>query len=532
MKLSDLLTDIPLLKIDGSPPAAWLSGAASRKPRYNDPDITSIHYRSQEVKPGGLFVAIEGGLADGHDFVDDAIQRGASAIVCQKSMRKETVVVEVANTRRALSQIAAAFYRRPSDDLFVIGITGTNGKTTTAYLIESILQSAGYRTGVIGTINYRFNGRLFNNPVTTPESLDLQMILSQMLAAGVTHVVLEVSSHAIDLHRADSCSFNIGIFTNLTQDHLDYHVDMDAYWACKKKFFTDLLTSGPKKNSAAAVINCGNRNGRELATILDIRTLTTGRTAEDIRSCDACIDRSGISGSIATPAGELSFSSDLIGDHNLDNILAAVGVGVLLDIPLETISRGLAHLPSVPGRLERIHSGSGRYVYVDYAHTPDALENVLGALRPMTDGRLICVFGCGGDRDRSKRPLMGRIAGSLCDLTLITSDNPRTEPPLDIIAQIQDGIRLTAAAELAPEALSSAVSDRPGFVVLPDRRQAIETAITLSRVDDTILIAGKGHETYQIVGKETLPFDDREEAMRVLGKIEETQLTAVRKKCC
>jgi len=212
--------------------------------------------------------------------------------------------------------------------------------------------------------------------------------------------------------------------------------------------------------------------------------------------------------------------------------LAAVGVGVLLDIPLKTISRGIAQLPSVPGRLERIHSGSGRYVYVDYAHTPDALENVLGALRPMTDGRLICVFGCGGDRDRSKRPLMGRIAGSLCDLTLITSDNPRTEPPLDIIAQIQDGIRLTAAAELAPESLSSAVPDRPGFVVLSDRRQAIETAITLSRVDDTILIAGKGHETYQIVGKETLPFDDREEAMRVLGKIEETQLTAVRKKCC
>ncbi len=517
MRLSTLLGEIPLLKINGAPAADWLSTAGRGVTGAQDPDIGSIHYRSQDVKPGGLFVAIEGHRTDGNRYVDDAIGRGALAIVSRKPLHGDVVTVEVENPRQALSGISAAFYRHPSDRLFVIGITGTNGKTTTAYLLESILSASGYRTGVIGTINYRYAGHTFANPVTTPESLDLHRILATMLAAGVSHVVLEVSSHAVDLKRVDHCRFDIGIFTNLTQDHLDYHHDMEAYWACKKKFFTELLAAGPKKKSAAAVINCDNPYGQELAGLLDIRTLSTGHGEQAaIRPRDARIDRTGICATITSPAGDIPINSALIGRHNLDNLLAAAGAGTLLGIPCETIGDACGKLACVPGRLERVTGASGRFVYVDYAHTPDALENVLTALRPLTKGRLICVFGCGGDRDRTKRPQMGQIAGALCDLAVITSDNPRTELPLAIIEEIRSGIRLTRSQELAPPVPNDAGARRPRFIVIADRRQAIQTAVSVSRAEDTVLIAGKGHETYQIIGRETLPFDDREEALRAL----------------
>ena len=431
MRLSALLKETPVLKINGVPADDWLSGSGRCNSRRDDPEITSIHYRSQDVRPGGLFVAIEGHRSDGHQFIDDALKRGALVIVSRRPMKKNAVLVESGNTRRALSGISAAFYRHPSAELFVIGITGTNGKTTTAYLLESILLAAGCRPGVIGTINYRFNGRIFHNPVTTPESLDLQQILATMLAGGVSHVVMEVSSHAIALNRVDHCRFDIGVFTNLTQDHLDFHHDMQAYWNCKKKFFTELLAAGPKKDTAAAVINFDSANGRELAALLPIRTLTTGRHPEaDLRPRIRRIDRKGTTATVTTPAGEIRFQSTLIGSHNLENILTAAGVGILLDISTASIAAAIESLPGVPGRLEPILDRSGRYIYIDYAHTPDALENVLQALRPMTAGRLICVFGCGGDRDKGKRPLMGHMAGMLCDLAVITSDNPRTEDPL------------------------------------------------------------------------------------------------------
>ncbi len=486
---------------------------------YENPEIKSVHYRSQEVKTGGLFVAISGRKFDGHDFIDEAIQKGAVAIVTQKPIQKNTVIVEVENTRKALAGIASQFYKNPSERMVVIGITGTNGKTTTAYLIEKILLSAGFSTGVIGTINYRYGDHCFNNPVTTPESLDLQRIMAEMVTNGVTHVILEVSSHAIDLFRIAYCQFNIGVFTNLTQDHLDYHVDMNAYWNCKKKFFTEYLVSGPKADQSAAIINCDNSKGKELAELFTAKVVTTGSSPDYmIHPYRIQSSLSGISGNISTPGGDFSFNSNLVGIHNLENILAATGVVFFLDLPKETIRSGIQQLNYVPGRLERIPNHTGRYVYVDYAHTPDALKNVLFAVKAITKGRIICIFGCGGDRDQEKRAQMGEIAGRTGDLVIITSDNPRSEDSLKIISQIIDGITRTSLKQYTLEELKIGFSNK-GFVVEPDRRRAIQLGIAVAGWGDTILIAGKGHETYQIIEEQTIPFDDRIEAQKALAQL-------------
>ena len=513
MKLSRLLKPITPLKIS-APGAAHPGGPLSA-----DPEITSIHYRSQDVRPGGLFVAICGHAADGHAFIESAIENGASAIVVQRPLQHDCVMVTVENTRKALSKIAARFYGYPSEHLFVIGITGTNGKTTTAYLIESLLSSAGYACGVIGTINYRFGNRTYENPVTTPESLDLHRILFDMRSAGTTHVILEVSSHAIDLFRVADCRFDIGIFTNLSRDHLDYHGDMDTYWACKKRFFTDMLSCGPKSQKAVAVINCEDPKGDELQRHLKVKTVSCGhQRSHTIHPGWIALRPAGIFGKIETPRGALPLDSALTGAHNLENILAAVGVGTLLDIPLDTLARGLKTLSRVPGRLERVGDESGRYIYVDYAHTPDALENVLSALKETAGARIICVFGCGGDRDRGKRPRMGEIAANLSDLAIVTSDNPRTESPATIIAQILDGIRAMLVHEYRPQDLASGFT-RKGVVVEPDRRKAIRLAVAASDPGDTILIAGKGHETVQILGKQKVAFDDRIEVKAALAQM-------------
>jgi len=476
-----------------------------------DPDIRAIHYRSQEVQPGGLFVAIPGLTADGHKFVDEAVSRGAVAAVVQRPVRAGIMTIQVDNSRKALAEIADRFYGQPSQQLCLIGITGTNGKTTTAFLIESILSAAGHRVGVIGTIDYRYAGRHYDNPVTTPESLDLQRILSEMLQQSVSHVVLEVSSHAVDLHRIHACRFDVGVFTNLTQDHLDYHGDMAAYWACKKRFFTEQLSTGPKKEKAVAVVCADHPEGAELLAVVPVKTLSAGLSERSqIRPERSVVDLSGISATIAFPGGRFSFRSPLIGAHNLENVLCATGVGLALNIAPAAIRDGIQGLTNVPGRLERIPNAAERSVFVDYAHTPDALRNVLSALRLISESRIICVFGCGGDRDRGKRPLMGEIAGRLCDLTIITSDNPRTEDPLAIIHQIRDGIRSTSAAEFSAAEAKSGFSKK-GFVVEPDRRAAIRLGVAVSRPGDILLIAGKGHETYQSIGKERRPFDDRRE---------------------
>jgi UDP-N-acetylmuramoyl-L-alanyl-D-glutamate--2,6-diaminopimelate ligase/murE/murF fusion protein len=495
-----------------------------------DPEIGSIHYRAQDVEAGGMFVAMSGSAADGHDFIDDALKRGAAAIVAQKEFHPDlsggrqaennVLIIQVANTREALATISAAFYGNPSEHLVLVGITGTNGKTTTAYIIEGILQTAGYRVGVIGTINYRYAGQAFDNPITTPESLDLQCILARMRNAGITHVVMEASSHAIDLCRIGHCRFDVAVFTNLSQDHLDFHGDMDSYWSSKKRLFTEYLCMGPKKDRARAVINCNHPHGRELSEALEVAVVKVGKTDDDaVRMVDAQCDLHGITGSIQMPTDSFGFQSSLVGEHNVENILCAAGVGSALDLTPEIIKAGVQSVSHVPGRLEHIENKTGRYVYVDYAHTPDALQNVIDALRAMTTKRIICVFGCGGDREKEKRPLMGEIAARNCDLAVVTSDNPRTEAPRAIIEHIVAGTKkVVNGCAYSPAALQEGFTAR-GYVVEPDRKRAIEMGISVSRPGDAVLIAGKGHETYQILGKKTIAFDDRLEAGKALAKL-------------
>jgi UDP-N-acetylmuramyl-tripeptide synthetase len=487
-----------------------------------DPEIKSVHYRAQEVQSGGLFVAIAGHAADGHDYVDQALQRGAVAVVSQKEITGKTINLRVASTRKALADIAACFFAYPSQQLTVIGITGTNGKTTTAYLVESILQQAGYRVGVIGTINYRYADKIFASPVTTPESLDLQRILADMQQAGVSHVVMEASSHAIDLHRIRNCWFDAAVFINLSQDHLDFHGDMQSYWASKKKLFTEYLIDGPKRDQAVAVINCNSANGRELANILQVPVIKTGSDPDDmIRAQNAQFDLDGTTGEIAIPGGTFHFKSKLVGRHNLENILCAAGVGSALNLPTGDIKSGIEAVSAIPGRLERVENNTGRFVYVDYAHTPDALKNTIDALRTVMADRIICVFGCGGDRDSAKRPLMGEIAAQLCDLSVVTSDNPRTEDPAAIIDQILSGVQRIKGRCYSPTDFRNGFKDK-GYVVEADRQRAIQLAIRVSEPGDTVLIAGKGHETYQILGTTTRAFDDREEAGKALNKLKKT----------
>ncbi len=484
-----------------------------------DPEITTVACRAQDVKPGAVFVAIKGFTADGHDFIGQAVANGAKAVVCERPVRTEAATIVVENSRKALAQLAGTFFDHPSQALTVIAITGTNGKTTTSYLIESILRRAGINTGVIGTINYRFGGQQFSNPVTTPESLDLQRILADMRDAGVTHVVMEVSSHALDLYRVHGCRIDIGVFTNFTQDHLDYHKDMAHYWSCKRKLFADLLPAVDGRTRVRAVINAADPKGRELARETALAHLTCGHYADsDIRTLQARFDLNGISARIATPLGKMALRSALVGRHNLENILNAVGVGVALEIPADTIAAGIRSLENVPGRLERISNPQRRFVYVDYAHTPDALENALLALRALTADRIICVFGCGGDRDRAKRPEMGAIASRLSDLAVVTSDNPRSEPPERIIEEILAGVRPICDRYFSPDEIRGGFRAK-GYTVVVNRREAIRVSIAASRPGDTVLIAGKGHEPYQLIGSQRLPFDDRLEARQALEEL-------------
>jgi UDP-N-acetylmuramoyl-L-alanyl-D-glutamate--2,6-diaminopimelate ligase/murE/murF fusion protein len=513
VKFSELANAVHSLRISNDTSENIASNAAI------DPEIGSIHYRAQDVQSGGLFVAVPGMVADGHDYVDIAIENGAAAIVCQKPVATPVGIakVTVENTRAALAALSARFYGHPSEKMVTVGITGTNGKTTTTYLIEKILEAAGQVVGVIGTINYRFDGKEFDNSVTTPESFDLQQILAKMHAGGVSHAVLEVSSHALDMHRVDSCWFDVGAFTNLTQDHLDYHKDMESYWSCKKRLFSEILISGPKKRQAVAVINDNDPRGKELLQIPSLKKISYGNNSvNDVRPEKTHSTQEGISGKIRTGQGEFDFHSHLVGAHNQENILCAAAVGLALNIPQDKIKAGIENVTNIPGRLEAIPNTHHRYVFVDYAHTPDALQNVIVALNAVATKKLICVFGCGGDRDRAKRPIMGEIAASRCDLSIITSDNPRSEPPLDIIGQILTGVRKVCKKQYQPSELLNGFKQR-GVAVEPDRKSAIRLAVAASRPGDTVLIAGKGHETYQILGDKTIAFDDRKEALKALS---------------
>lgn len=504
MKLSLLIEAIDAV-LDSAHGRPTLTTAA-------DKEIASIHYRSDAVVPGGLFVAIKGQRTDGHQYVSDAISRGAVAVIVEQEIlaQDDAVMLRVNNSRRALALAAARFHDTPSDKLVMIGITGTNGKTTVACLIEQMLAMQNVPVGVIGTLNYRYGGKNFDNPLTTPEAPELQHILAEMAGAGVTHVVMEVSSHGIELERVRGCLFDIGVFTNLTQDHLDFHHDMTAYWDTKKRLFTDYLHPKGEQEAGSAVINTADRGGRELAAALDnCPVIRVGLDAHNsIYPMHTAFDQSGIRADIHMPDGAIPIRSKLVGRFNLENILCAAAVGRVLELPPDIIKAGIESFSNIPGRLERIADAAGRHVFVDYAHTPNALENVLETLREINTGRLVCVFGCGGDRDTDKRPKMGEIAGRMSDLVVITSDNPRTEPPLDIIEAIRFGTHTVLPRQLSVNELEDGW-EPPAYVVEPDREKAILLGIRTAKSGDTVLIAGKGHETYQIVGADTLSFDDR-----------------------
>ena len=480
-------------------------------------EIRGIAYDSRRVRPGDLFVAIRGEKDDGHRFIPAAAEKGAAAVLGEDDFTGALPVpyLRVGNSRAALALLSAAFLQNPSRDLILIGVTGTNGKTTTAYLIESLLRAAGLCPGLIGTVEYRFAGERRAAPRTTPESWDLQNLFAEMKKAGAQSVVMEVSSHALVLDRVKACAFNGAVFTNLTPEHLDFHRDLEDYFAAKQKLFAP--EPGEKKSPGFfAVVNLDDAFGERLATGLrkdGVRVLGFSAQAKpgaEIRPRDLREGWDGIRAEVETPAGLVRINSRLLGRFNLENILGAVGAGVGLSLSPETIARGIAEVRAVPGRLERVEPpGAGPLdfqVLVDYAHTPDALEKVLTALaRVKTGGRLITVFGCGGDRDRSKRPVMGKKAAALADLLIVTSDNPRSEDPLAIIAAIRVGVEETGR-----------MREGENFWTVPDREAAIRLAIGKARKGDLVLVAGKGHETEQIIGKEKLPFDDRAVAARVL----------------
>jgi len=493
----------------------WERSLESHQEPGIDPEILSIHYRAQDVIPGGLFIAIKGLMADGHDYIDQAIENGAVAVVVEHHIKTAVRTIAVKNTRRAMSAISARFYGDPSKRLILVGISGTNGKTTTAWIVEHILKAAGFETGVIGTINWRYQDKVADTPVTTPESMDLQRMLATMVKAGVTHVVMEVSSHGLDLHRVRDCFFDTAIFTNLTQDHLDYHKTMSAYWACKKKLYTRQLARGNKNGKA--VINIDDTRGAKLATTLSISPITTGiHDTAGVRALDVTENISGIKGTLDIDGTKTAFTSSLTGAFNLENILSATGAAHALGIPPDMICQGIEACKGVPGRLERVLNQGNRFIFVDYAHTPDALKSILKTLKLRAPARLITVFGCGGDRDKSKRPLMGQIAATYSDIAMVTSDNPRTEPPEAIIQDI------LAAMTPAPESnqgvtwLSQMDLNQPPSPILvePDRKKALYAAVALSCPGDIIVAAGKGHETYQVTARGTIDFDDRQ----VLGQ--------------
>ncbi|MEW6387617.1 MAG: UDP-N-acetylmuramoyl-L-alanyl-D-glutamate--2,6-diaminopimelate ligase [Thermodesulfobacteriota bacterium] len=477
--------------------------------------IAGVAYHSGEVVPAGIFVALKGQRTDGHRYLSQALKKGAKVVVTEEEWDPPpaVTVVRVPQARLALAHLSAAFYDHPSREMTLVGITGTNGKTTTTYLLEAIHQAAGHRVGVVGTVNYRVGGRTWPAPVTTPESLDLHRLLREMLDLGVSHVVMEVSSHALDLRRVDQAAFAAGVFTNLSQDHLDYHRNLEDYFAAKSRLFLEILANGAA-SQGLAVLNLDDPRGFDLHKQVQVPRLTYGHHPESqVRPLAHRFHRHGLTVRLHTPRGELELTSRLVGAFNLANIMAAAATALGLGIPPETIARGIADLTGVPGRLERFGPPAGPSVFVDYAHTPAALDNALTTLENLGFARLITVFGCGGDRDRGKRPLMGRAAAGASHLVIVTSDNPRTEDPLAIISQIEPGIQARGLIKLS---LAAARRGDRGYLVIPDRREAIRTAVHLSRPEDAVLIAGKGHENYQIWGEEKIHFDDREEVVQAL----------------
>jgi UDP-N-acetylmuramoyl-L-alanyl-D-glutamate--2,6-diaminopimelate ligase len=498
MKLSRLLQGVPAYELIGD----------------KDLNIQGIAYDSRRIKPGYMFVAIRGHELDGHLYMQDALDRGAVALVAEafEDIPESVTRIRVSHSRDVLSKLAVRFYENPCENLRLIGITGTNGKTTTTYILESIIAVAKSVPGVIGTVNSRFPGKVYPAPVTTPESLDLMRIMRDMANHAVTHVIMEVSSHALDQGRTGDCPFNVAVFTNLSRDHLDYHRTMEAYFQTKSRLFQNLENEKHGRN-AVAVINADDPMGKELTALIRAHVLLYGMNRDaHIRAESVSMDRRGITARLITPVGEREMRSPLLGMVNIYNCLAAAAAAIALDIGLHSVVAGIESLRSVPGRLEIVPNSRDIMVVVDYAHTPDALLKAIKTLRPITEGRLITVFGCGGDRDKGKRSEMGLAAGENSDIVLITSDNPRREDPESIVAQIEEGVRQTRLQKR--QWAEDAIGSETGYFIEMDRRQAIKKALTMADKKDLVLIAGKGHEDYQIIGTEKRHFDDREEVAR------------------
>jgi UDP-N-acetylmuramoyl-L-alanyl-D-glutamate--2,6-diaminopimelate ligase len=477
MKLKELLSELDLISV--------------KKEKSFDLEIRGISCDSRRVSEGYLYVAVEGNLFDGHNFIPEAIKKGARAIIVQNSKFKiqnsKIPIFIVKDTRIALAKLAAKFYRTQKSSLKFIGITGTNGKTTVSYLIESILRRSRFRVGVIGTINYRLNGKEISSAInTTPSPLELHLLLSEMARENADFVVMEVSSHALDQERVYGIDFNYAVYTNLSQDHLDYHKNLKDYFLAKAKLFEGL------RPDSFAIINSDDRFSKELKKKTRAKIFTYGiESLSDIRAENIKWDLEGLRFNVKAKEFDFQIKSKLIGYYNVYNILAAVSTALNLGIDIQIIKSAIGNLRDIPGRLERIDSERNFKVFVDYAHTPEAIKNVLFTLKNFKR-RLICVFGCGGQRDREKRPKMGKIVSELSDYFIITNDNPRNEDPREIISDILKGVKTK------------------NFEIILDRREAIRKALSLASEGDIVAILGKGHERYQIIEDKKIPFDDRE----------------------
>jgi len=464
----------------------------------HDIDIKRVIMHSRNARKGDLFIAVKGSAFDGHDFLNEVIAKGVDAVIVEEPVlgRGSLAQIKVKNSRRALSLLARNFYRDPSKDLRLIGITGTNGKTTVSYILENIFKAAGIKTGRIGTINYKIGNELVDATHTTPDALRLNELLGKMVGESVTYCVMETSSHGLDQGRLDSMLFRAGIFTNLTHEHLDYHKSLDTYLEAKLKLF------GKLDHDSYAVINRDSACFDEIISRLDAELITYGIDSNS--DCVAKNMKTGMGGSrfdIVTPKDPIAIKTALIGKHNVYNILAAASVAIREGIDNSSIKAGIEGLGTIPGRMEPIDCGQNFKVFVDYAHTEDALRNALTALRALQKkNRLILVFGCGGDRDRTKRSRMGRAAAELADFTVVTSDNPRSEDPASIAREIEKGFKGTPSK----------------YTVILDRYKAIEAALRASEEGVSVLLAGKGHEKRQIYRYNSVPFDDREAARKIL----------------
>jgi UDP-N-acetylmuramoyl-L-alanyl-D-glutamate--2,6-diaminopimelate ligase len=463
--------------------------------------VTSLAYDSRKVRPGAMFFALPGEKVDGNQFVREAVDRGAVAVASEQAqppeLQRPVAWIQVSQARKALATASSNFYRRPAEAVKLVGVTGTNGKTTTSYLVDSILRAAGKTAGLFGTIAYRTPAATRAATNTTPESLDLQSFLAEVRDAGGTHAVLEVSSHALMMDRVWGCPFQAAIFTNLTQDHLDYHKTFRNYFTAKQRLFIGTGRGSPN----VGVINTDDPYGKLLVGLAGMSISYGLQNGAQVTTKKFTLSPAGLEFTAETPAGRMEVRSPLVGRINVYNILGAIGAGLGLGLDREIVAAGIRQLQSVPGRFERIEEGQPFLVVVDYAHTDDALRKLIETARELNrTGRILTLFGAGGDRDRAKRPLMGEAAGSLSDLVVLTSDNPRSEDPLRIINDVVVGLQKANAK----------------YQIEPDRQRAIERILDEAKAADIVLLAGKGHETYQVLRDRTIDFDDRAVARELL----------------